>query len=629
MCGIVGFLDTNKGSDEDCLRRMVSCLSHRGPDDMGVYYKQLKSITVGLGHTRLSIQDLSISGHQPMHYDHLSLVYNGEIYNFKELRIQLELEGYSFQSQSDSEVLLKAYHCWGKRCVERLIGMFAFAIFDKSLNKLLVFRDRSGVKPVYYYWKNGLFLFSSELKAFHEHSKFSATKCINSRSLSLYLLLGYVPSPDCIFEDTYKLLPGHYLELDVNLNAVLRVYKYWGAFDLVGKPRSRVSNAEAQKKIHDLLISAVKYRMISDAPIGVFLSGGYDSSLVTAIMQKNQSERVKTFTIGFDSENYNEADDARVVSSFIGTEHYETNCSDQDFHRIFKKLPDIYDEPLADDSAIPTILLSEFAKQHVDVAISADGGDELFAGYNKYLNIQAEYKKLCRFNPAIAYGSLKFLKVILKPILNKSNYLKLGKLECFFQLEKESRSIVNLLRVKSMKATMEQVNEWLVQPCNNPIVAHSSSGDNPVSEYLAADYGRNMTDAIVTKVERASMAYALEAREPLLDHRLYEFLALLPDNIRNEPGKMKSVLKGIAETYVPKELLDRPKKGFTPPLNEWASSNWFADLKGYYLSKEFLDEQGLFKQSIGESLDLLDKGTKIRFQYNIVLFQMWYERWML
>ena len=358
--------------------KMIATLKHRGPDNQTVrLYEQNQCV---LAHARLSIIDLSVEANQPMEYKSLSIVFNGEIYNFMEIRKELEDRGHQFLLQSDTEVILHAYQQWGTDCIDRFIGMFSIVILDRTKNELLLIRDRAGMKPLYYFDDGNVFLFASELKAFYPHPSFS--KRINERALSAYFKYGYVPAPLSIFDHVHKLMPGHYLKYDITKRS-LQISKYWDVLDYYNKPNLDISYQEAKDQLEGILKSAFNYRMIADVPVGVFLSGGFDSAGVTALLQKERTDKLKTFTIGFPIGN-NEAPAAKAIASYLGTDHTEYICSFDDCKEIIPDVPFYFDEPFSDNSAVPTILVSRLARKNVKVALSADAGDETFAGYSSY-----------------------------------------------------------------------------------------------------------------------------------------------------------------------------------------------------------------------------------------------------
>lgn len=387
MCGITGFIDKSKKTSKDTLNNMIGTLHHRGPNDVGVSYEENENNIIGLAHKRLSIQDLSNHGHQPMISDcnNYVIVFNGEVYNFKDIKKELSELGYKFNSNSDTEVVLNSYKQWGIKAVDKFIGMFAFCIYDKVKDEIVLIRDRFGVKPLNYYVDNDIFMFSSELKAFHNHPLFKKNKKIDLESLSLYFQFGYVNAPKTIFENTFKLEPGKYLTYDLKSNKI-DVKTYWDVKDYFIQEKTKKSEKEILSDLEKLLIDSYKLRMVSDVPIGVFLSGGYDSVSVASILQAHTDQKIKTFTIGFDEEKYNEAKYAKEITSYLGTEHKELYITEENLLEILPSLTDIYDEPFGDSSAIPTIAVSKLAGEDVKVVLSGDGGDETFFGYGKYIN---------------------------------------------------------------------------------------------------------------------------------------------------------------------------------------------------------------------------------------------------
>ncbi|MFC1671456.1 asparagine synthase (glutamine-hydrolyzing) [Spirochaetota bacterium] len=386
MCRITGFIDPNYNGSYKIEKTAVSMrdtMIYGGPDDGGLHFD--KNIGLALCHRRLSIIDLSNLGHQPMEFDNLVITFNGEVYNFKDIREDLEKEGYKFESNSDTEVVLKAFHRWGIKCVHKFRGMWAFAIWNKTEKEIILCRDRVGVKPLYWYYKDSLFMFSSELKAFHQHPKFH--KEIDELSLSLFFQYGYINAPHSIFKNTYKLEPGHFL---IFKNGNIKKEKYWTLEDYFNKGADerdkwlKKGENEVADELEHILTKSFKLRMVSDVPVGVFLSGGIDSSLVTALLQKEFTTPLKTFTIGFHEKKYNEAEWAKKVSMHLGTDHTELYCTPKEAYNVIPKLPELYDEPFGDSSAIPTLLVSQLAKRDVKVSLSADGGDEQFYGYERY-----------------------------------------------------------------------------------------------------------------------------------------------------------------------------------------------------------------------------------------------------
>lgn len=631
MCGIAGFCDFNMASKKSDLVAMTDVLHHRGPNDSGYEMFKCTGAQIGLGHRRLSILDLTSHGHQPMIYENLVMVYNGEIYNFESIKIELQGFGYQFQSDSDSEVVLKAFHKWGVKSVDKFNGMFAFVILDNINNKLFFLRDRTGVKPLYYYKLDDLFLFSSELKSFHHHPGF--LKKIDPNSLRLYLKFGYIPEPYCIFKNTYKLKSGTYLEIDLK-NGVAVENTYWSVIDYYNKPKLNISEDEAVDELEILFKSSFDYRMIADVKVGVFLSGGYDSSLLAAILQSNRTEKLNTFTIGFKEKGYDEAPDAKTIASYLGTNHTEYYCTQKDALEILPRLCEIYDEPFGDSSAIPTCLISELARKKVGVTLSADGGDEIFAGYDKYF-IAMNYHNFFELIPAkvrtALSSGLKKINPRYLPFINKK-----------YNFSTRYEKIINILDSGSIVQSMSSVSKYFTdKECSMFLKDYGvdrvtnfdlsfKNGETDLDKMLAIDYKTYLVDDILVKIDRASMSCGLEGREPLLDYRIIEFVAQLPDSFKYNGNNRKSLLKQVAHRYLPKDMMDRPKKGFSVPLTDWFKD----ELREYfmvYLDPDRIEKEGFFEaEEVVKLRDSYLMGNKENVQklWFLLMFGMWYERWM-
>ena len=630
MCGIAGFCDFNYKSDKDILKSMTDVLHHRGPDDSGYYFEENAYATVGLGHRRLSILDLSKHGHQPMQFQDLEIVYNGEVYNFQEIKEELKKYDYVFESDSDTEVILKAYHKWGIKAVDRFNGMFAISIYDKKNNKLIFIRDRSGIKPYYYYFKNNLFMFSSELKSFHKSPSFQ--KQIDLDALGQFFMYGYILEPYSIFKDTYKLKASHYIVLDLKTK-IYNEKRYWDIKDYYKKPKIDISKEVAIEETDRLLKSAFEYRMVSDVPVGVFLSGGYDSSAVASILQTQRSKKINTFTIGFKEKGYDEAIYAKQVANHLGTNHTEYYCTQKDALEIIPTLAEIYDEPFGDSSAIPTILVSKLAKQDVSVSLSADAGDEIFAGYGKYdtsFRYYNFFNKFPKFSHSILKNSMDIINPRYIPFKDKiynfeTRYEKIKQI-----LEANSTSMA--MKYTTHLFTISEVDRLLKQPFDeletNFDLDTQEFGD--LEKMLLVDYKTYLPDDILTKVDRATMSVSLEGREPLLDYRIIEFAAQLPDYFKYRNGEKKWILKEVVHKYLPKEMMDRPKMGFGIPLMEWFRDE-LKDMFYYYLNEDRLTKENIL--NVKEVIYLRDsylsgKNDNIRKLWNILIFEMWYEKWM-
>ena len=624
MCGITGFIDFKKNSDAESLSLMTASIIRRGPDDLGNEFFTPRHANIGFGFRRLSIIDLSPLGHQPMQFAEkgLTIVFNGEIYNYREIKKDLEAAGYTFRSGSDTEVILKSYDRWGTDCVERFIGMFAIAIYDSQKEKVTLFRDRAGVKPLFWYHRDGLILFGSELKTLIAHKAFR--KEINFDALSLYFQRGYISAPYTIFRDTHKLLPGHFLEIDLK-NQSISEKKYWDVVDAYNAPKSILSYEEATEETESLMLSAFQYRMIADVPVGVFLSGGYDSTAVTALLQKNSSAKIKTFTIGFDDPKFNEAAHAKSVADHLGTDHQEYTCTYQDALDILPEWATIYDEPFGDTSGIPTVLVSRMARKTVTVALSADGGDEIFAGYPKYFNALKRIKKLSIPGVGILAGAMP----IGGHAISQQN--KRSKLRDYFA----SRDEVKKFDIISQAMTYYETQQLLTNDIKNlstPFDEGSllNSSNDTLSKFQATEYKTYMVDDILQKVDRATMCTSLEGREPFLDHRLVEFAATLPSDYKYRNGVNKAILKDIVHKHLPLSIMQRPKMGFGVPLSKWLK-NELKDTLTDVISEQHLKDQQIFKPSHALQIrDAFLSGRQVedqRLQY-LFLFQLWYNKWM-
>lgn len=623
MCGITGFIDFNKKITNQQLINASNTLSHRGPDDSDVAIIESKNALLGLGHRRLAILDVSSLGHQPMYSDdnRVVIVLNGEIYNFKEIRNSLEEKGYSFKSTSDTEVIIKAYQHYGIACLEQFIGMFAFVLYDVEKQKIFLVRDRAGVKPLYYYFADGCLLFASELKAFHQYPVFK--KEIEPKAVSLYLSYGYIKEPYSIFKNTHKLSPGHYATLNL-VTQQLQLTQYWNVLDYYNKPTIKIDDKEATEHLESLLTSAFEYRMVSDVPVGVFLSGGYDSSLVTAILQKNSMNKIKTFTIGFKEDKYNEAVYAKEVANYLGTEHNEYYCSTKEAQEIITTLPYYYDEPFGDSSAIPTILVSRFARQQVTVALSADAGDEIFAGYGRYDQL-ITIKKIKQYIPSLLEKLSS--KALQQLPVNGSRYAKLGEILSATTDVDISDSLSRHFTYKQVNALLnnpEKFKERLIDAYNIP------TKSDFINTVLAADYKTYLVDDILTKVDRATMSVGLEGREPFLDHRIVEWAAQLPSSLKYNNGSKKFLLKELTHRYIPQTIMDRPKMGFGIPLNKWMK----VELRTFVLeiiSRKNLQKHNLFNEDMIINFRdsyLANSTNDTSKLWLILMFQLWWQEWM-
>jgi asparagine synthase (glutamine-hydrolysing) len=633
MCGIAGFVDFKKQSSEAVLEGMAACLAHRGPDGQGVYFAETSNAAIGLGHRRLSIIDLSTEANQPMHYEGLHLIFNGEIYNYDEIRTRLISEGHQFSTHSDTEVILHAWKQWGEKSIHQWHGMFSIVLFDEKKNEVICIRDRAGVKPFHYYWHNDVFLFSSELKSLTNHPAFE--KKINPAALALYLQYGYISNPHSIYQHTAKLPPGHLLRLNLDTKETT-IEQYWNVYDYYNKPKLNISVEEAIEATEPILQKAFQYRMVADVPVGVFLSGGYDSSCVTALLQKDSTAKIRTFTIGTTDNELNEAPFAKQIARHLGTNHTEYYCTPEEALEIIPQLPHFYDEPFADPSAVPTILVSRLARQQVTVALSADAGDEIFAGYNRYDYISRYGKKISAIPKPLRKMAVAAMENISSDNLPyfrhqynfHSRYDKLKNLLADpspFELLKNLSQVFNNKEIRRLFSSQVQDLKTAFQ--SEELI---SGYNDPLAYMMAVDYQTYMVDDILQKVDRATMSVSLEGREPFLDQNIIEWAAQIPSDHKYYKGQKKYILKQIVHKYIPAEIMERPKMGFAIPLAAWLS-NELKDLVEENLSDASLAEHGLF--NVAEVRTIVadffngrkEKHLKV---WNLLMFQMWYKKWM-
>jgi asparagine synthase (glutamine-hydrolysing) len=584
MCGISGFFSNNSTFNKEVLVKMTDAIAHRGPNASGYYQNEF----VGLGHRRLSIIDLSETANQPMHSanNRYVMVYNGEVYNYLEIADELKQKFNStFNTTSDSEIILEAYVHYGPRFLEKINGMFAIAIYDKIKNELFVCRDRIGIKPLYYFWDGTNFAFASELKAL--------TKCpsiplsIDKNAVHQFMHLGFIPAPLSIYKSIQKLESGTWLNISENN---LHAQKYWTINKQVSK--NTISNKKkAKKTLTDLIFSSVKYQLQSDVPFGVFLSGGTDSSLITAVASNLSKEKLNTFSIGFEENKFNESVHAKSIANHLGTNHHEFIVSYKDAMNLIEPIFEIYDEPYSDSSAIPTLLVSKLAKQHVTVALSGDGGDELFLGYGAHQwarRLNNPFIKAFRhpIASALSLSNSKFERhatYFKYPSKNlQYSHILSQEQNCFTLTELE-----NILS-DEFKKTKNSNSTTLFEKFGNDI-ENLNRNLKPIEKQAIFDLHFYLQDDLLTKVDRASMHYSLEARVPFLDHRIIEYALNLSPDLKYYNGTSKYLLKEILYQYVPKNLLDRPKQGFSIPLEKWLK-NELKYLIEENLSKEIIEK---------------------------------------
>ena len=645
MCGITGFLTLAAETEFEmkmAVARMADQLVHRGPDDSGVWVD--RHAGVAFGHRRLSILDLSPDGHQPMHSEsgRYVIAFNGEVYNFKELRATLESEGHRFRGHSDTEVMLAAMEQWGvDEALPLFNGMFAFAVWDRKERQLHLVRDRLGEKPLYYGWMGQTFLFGSELKALVAHPEFKDE--VNRDALALYLRFNCIPAPYSIYRGIKKLPPATKLTLTPsNMHCMPSPRSYWSAEEVVRRGLEEPfdgSEKEAITRLDALLRDAIKMRMVADVPLGAFLSGGVDSSAIVALMQHQSQRPVKTFSIGFHDEAYNEAKYAAAVARHLGTDHTEFYVSAEEAMKAIPHLPKFYDEPFSDSSQIPTYLVSALARRHVTVSLSGDGGDELFGGYKRYFTWgkiwnavqwapgyirEAAAWSLRRVGPQ---GWNRVLGFAFRSVLPGSHIVWPGeKVEKLAQVisAKDSFSRYQVI-VSDWESSDSAVREGVAPPSILKQRCVGVEFSDFRAQMMFLDAVTYLPDDILVKLDRAAMAVSLEGRVPFLDHRVVEFAARLPMSMKLRNGGGKWILRRVLNQYVPRELIDRPKKGFSLPIAEWLRGplrEWAEDLLG----ENRLRGDGFFHPTIVRKIweDHLSGQRDLRHHvWALLMFQAW------
>ena len=636
MCGFTGFLGGNLFADNDRVKATITAMAnaiiHRGPDSSGIW--QDNEHKVAIAHRRLSVLDLSEAGHQPMpsRSGRYTIVFNGEVYNHLELR--KELSG-NWRGHSDTETLLAGFDIWGiEATIKKSIGMFAFAIWDRHEQVLTLGRDRLGEKPLYYGWQGENFLFGSELKALRAHPAFAAD--IDRNSLTLFMRHAYIPAPYSIYKNIAKLPPASLLAVSLKDRQPV-IKPYWSGAEIA---RNGVANkfsgtkAQAVDMLEDLLKNAIKQQMVADVPLGAFLSGGIDSSTVVALMQAQSTRPIKTFTIGFHEEAYNEAIHAAAVAKHLGTEHTELYITPQQAMAVIPKLPMLYDEPFADSSQIPTFLVAELARRHVTVSLSGDAGDELFCGYNRYKLTANIWNKIS----CLPLPLRNFLAVMLTAI-SPAAWDKIASTIHFNKFANPGDKIhkgANTLNSRNigelyMKLVSQcDVPEELVIGGHEPATLLTGnmpdlSGLDDIEKMMALDLLTYLPDDILVKVDRAAMAASLETRAPLLDHRVVEFAWKLPMEYKFFGGVTKSVLREVLYRHVPKELIERPKMGFGVPIDRWLR----VELRDW--AEELLSEERLVQEGYLNPVPIRKKWAehlsgKRNWQHqlwNVLMFQAW------
>lgn len=611
MCGFTGFWHPDGCSREATaqLAELTDAIVHRGPDDSGVWVDP--ECGVALGFRRLAIVDLSHEGHQPMKSaeGRYQIVFNGEIYNHRDIRRELENSGCRFRGHSDTEVILAAVEKWGPRAaVEKLVGMFAIALWDRAENELHLIRDRLGEKPLYWGYLGKNLVFGSELKALRRHPDWD--RPIDRNALTLLLRHGYIPAPRSIYEGISKVTPGVVISIRRRRGGLVSSEAaYWDASSIAtrGLTNPHAGNAdEIATELSALLQRAVDDEVVADVPVGAFLSGGVDSSLIVALMQRNSTRPVKTFTIGFTEEGFDEAPFARAVADYLGTDHTELYISPSQALSVIPRLPTIYDEPFADSSQIPTFLVSELARRTVTVSLSGDGGDELFGGYSRYRHAQDLWGKIRRI-PAPARRSIgraiagirvshwdAMMDMVGSPkVAGLRGHLTGDRIHKFARVLSAENETALYHTIVSAWTSPESAVVGGLEPAT-PLTSVNESGiTDYFSRMMWLDQVTYLPDDILVKVDRASMAVSLESRAPFLDHRVVEFAWRIPEALRFKDGRGKWILRHLLDRYVPRALIDRPKAGFAVPVGEWLRGplrDWASDL----LDESKLTSEGYF-----------------------------------
>ena len=634
MCGVAGFISSQLSNPIKVMNSMIGTLFHRGPDNTSIW-NDLNG--VNMAHSRLSILDLSEFGNQPIFSKsgRYVMVFNGEIYNHQVLRREINnLTNIKWKGSSDSETFIELLDYFGiKEALIKTRGMFVISVWDIKKKRLTLARDRLGEKPLYYGWQNNSFIFASELKSLKKFPGFK--KEIDRSALALYLRYNSIPAPHSIFKNIYKLSPGAMIFIDLDLKKNKEVY-YWSTIEEAnnGKNKTFLGNYEsAVDTLQTKLLDAVKSQMHADVPLGAFLSGGVDSSTIAALMQKQSSKKIKTFSIGFEDNRFNEAEHAKLVANHLGTDHHDMYVSSKDALNVLPLLPDMFDEPFADSSQIPMYLVSKIAKSKVTVCLSGDGGDELFGGYNRYLVTSKLWSKISKI-PRSAKGVIAYLIKSVKPsvwdkisdLLYNNKYSGFG-----FKLHKgadslHSKNIDDLYF--NLISTIKNPAEWLISS-----EEHSRPNYNfdpkisGIERMMIKDLVGYLPTDILTKVDRTSMAVSLEARTPFLDKEIVKFALTLPEEYKIKAEVGKSVLRDVLYKYVPKDMIERPKMGFGVPLAEWMRGElrvWCEDL----LNEKKLNDDGFFNSKlIREKWNEHLKGDVDWHHelWNVLIFQAWLE----
>lgn len=621
MCGIAGFINKNRKNFRDDIKAMCDVMKDRGPDADGFWHE--KDASVVLGHRRLAILDLSTSGAQPMvsKNQRFVLAFNGEIYNFSDIKAELSANYcIQFRGTSDTEILLEAFAQWGvDRTLSKIVGMFAIALYDREEKKLYLIRDRMGEKPLYFGCVSGNFVFASTLNAICSLRDFD--RKIDKAVLKLYFQYGYIPAPYSIYEGIYKLEAGCYLTIQTPYETY-DIHTYWDIEKIAINGQKHLftgSFEEASVELEERIRKSIQRQLVADVPVGAFLSGGTDSTAVVAIAQSLSSQKLKTFTIGFSNDEFNEANYAVESAKILGTDHTELYITDEDARKVIPQIPSFYGEPFADSSQIPTYLVSKLARERVTVSLSGDGGDELFCGYHAYNFVPSIYHKLSK----IPYG------------LRKQLYSAIGK-----GLFKNNRRVQTREGILLATSTVDMYRRLEPSRMVDALVVDSSSIDDDrwlsyfgngtlpteQDDLMCMDMIQYLPDDILVKVDRSAMAVSLESRVPFLDRDIVEFAWKLPLEFKKSNGVNKRILKNILYRYIPESIMERPKKGFSVPVIEWLQGSlkgWAEDL----LSYDRVRKQGILEPTAVDKIwkNFVKCGAYADLVWNLVVFQSWHE----
>jgi asparagine synthase (glutamine-hydrolysing) len=643
MCGWTGFWLTDRMNSEDMghiVASMRDTLEHRGPDDCGSFVDAAAGIA--LGFRRLSIVDLSPLGHQPMESasGRYVMAFNGEVYNFGDIRAELEPLGYTFRGHSDTEVMLAAIEQWGlESAVSRFIGMFAIALWDRKERALSLVRDRLGIKPIFYGISNGVLLFGSELKALCQFPGFSSP--VDRSAVTLYLRHAYIPAPYTIYQSVSKLPPGSILRITSPSVPLPAPKAYWSIHDAVQKGvanQFKGSDADVADELDALLRDAIRLRMIADVPLGAFLSGGIDSATIVALMQAQSTKPVKTFSIGFNEEAYNEAQHAKVIAAHLHTDHTELYATTKEAQDVIPKLPFLYDEPFADASQIPTYLVCALARREVTVSLSGDGGDELFGGYRRYFTRHFSYETVWQKSRRVPRSVRRAIAVASRatgvpspPPLGSS---KFAAAQGFARRAGAALDAGSPERFYLSLATVHHDPARTVVGGADGAYAFTREADwvdlpSLTERMMYLDGAVYLPDDILTKVDRASMGVSLEARVPILDHRVAEFAWRLPLERKIADGKGKVPLRNVLYRYVPQEMMERPKQGFRVPVESWLRTD-LRDWAETLMAEDRIKREGFLNPArIRTAWKRHLDGTENNqdFLWEVLMFQAWLERW--